>query len=105
MKNLLEVYNDMLASQNVQEQEKVAEAQVASEVDERMEVLTKYAQAADNALAAEFGEDYEEEDVIKLAQLMINHDIEQEEAMEKVAEAYQMGVIMARGFKAEMSNE
>lgn len=118
MVNLLEVYENMKLAEAevtpkvevpevpevpaVAETEKVAEEQV---VDERMEALYKYASLADHYLAEEYGEDYVEEDVIKLAQLMINHDIEQEDAMEKVAELEQAGIVMARAFKAELMKE
>lgn len=100
---LLEVYESMRAAQ--QETEKVAEAQnnVANEVDERMEVLEKYASLADELLTSEYGNDYEEQDVVKLAQLLINHDMEIQEQMEKVAELEEAGIIMAKAFKAELA--
>ncbi len=47
------------------ETEKVAEAQ-EEVVDENVEILYKYAAFADQKLAEEFGNDYTEEDVVKL---------------------------------------
>jgi predicted transcriptional regulator len=101
---LLDVYNNMINSQ--QETEKIAEAQAqATEiVDERMQVLEKYAELADNLLAEEYGNDYEKDDVVKLANLLINHDLEVQEQMEKVAELHEAGIIMAKAFKAELAN-
>ena len=108
MSNLIDAYNNMLESRAVEAEEAVKEAEATQEVDERVEVLAKYAEAADNLLAEEYGEDYNEEDVEKLATLMINYDIEQEEAMDKVAEFEQAGQIMAHAFAQELdriSNE
>ena len=92
----------MLVSRDAEAEEAVKEAEATQEVDERVEVLAKYAEAADNLLAEEYGEDYNEEDVEKLATLMINYDIEQEEAMDKVAEFEQAGQIMAHAFAQEL---
>ena len=97
---LLDVYTNMVNSQY--ETEKVAEATEA--VDERVQVLEKYAELADNLLAEEYGNNYEKEDVVKLANLLINHDLEVQEQMEKVAELHEAGIIMAKAFKAELAN-
>ena len=108
MSNLLDVYNNMLDSRAAEAEEQVKEAEATQEVDERVEVLAKYAEAADGLLSEEYGEDYNEEDVEKLAKLMIDYDIEQEEAAEKVAEFEQAGQIMAHAFAQELdrlSNE
>ena len=108
MSNLIDAYNNMLESRAVEAEEATKEAEATQEVDERVEVLAKYAEAADNLLSEEYGEDYNEEDVEKLAKLMINYDIEQEEAMSKVAEFEQAGQIMAHAFAQELdriSNE
>ena len=51
-------------------------------IDERVEIISQYAATADDLLAQEYGEDYEKEDVVKLATYMLNHDIEAEEAEE-----------------------
>ena len=108
MSNLLDTYNNMLESRAVEAEEQVKEAEATQEVDERVEVLAKYAEAADGLLSEEYGEDYNEEDVEKLAKLVIDYDIEQEEATEKVAEFEQAGQIMAHAFAQELdrlSNE
>lgn len=97
MANLINTYNSMIRAQQA-EIEKTAAA-----YDPKIEVLEKYASLADNLLANEFGNDYGKDDVVKLAGMMINHDIEQEQNMEKVAEYYQAGQIMAEGFKAAMN--
>ncbi|MCK5613640.1 hypothetical protein KAR91_67870 [Candidatus Pacearchaeota archaeon] len=76
----------------VVEEEKVAEE--SGVVDERLEVLEKYAEAADGLMAEEYGTDYEEADVIKLANMMIQSDMEQEETLEKIAELEDQGTIM-----------
>ena len=50
----------------------------------------------------ENGEQYTEDDVIKLACAMIDHDLEVEDNMEKVAELDEAGRIMARAFLSEL---
>jgi len=92
----------MLEARAVEAEDVVKEAEATQEVDERVEVLAKYAEAADGLLADEYGEDYDENDVEKLATLMINYDIENEEAAEKVAEFEQAGQIMANAFAQEL---
>lgn len=110
--NYLELYEAMLEEAT----EKTAEAQ---KIDDQMEGIAKYAAAADeifdeyvNSNGAEF-DDYDEEDVAKLATLMIEHDaavleaqeaeeIEMEAAMAKVAEADQLGRIQAQAFIDEL---
>ncbi len=96
--SLLETYDLMKqAEQEVEisngEQEKVAE---------RMEVLAKYAEVAEEALKAEFGEDYELTDVEKLAEMLIQKDLETNEEEVKVAELVEAGQIMAHSFAEEL---
>lgn len=100
---LLDVYNNMRAAQ--EEQEKVAEVQTEQyqEVDARLEELEKYASFADELLTQEFGDDYSEDDVVKLAELMISHDVEMQQEYEKVAELHEAGIIMAKAFKEELA--
>ena len=100
--NLLEVYEEMVKTATEAEAAEEVQAEEQATVDERVEVLAKYATAADKLLADEYGEDYGEEDVEKLAAMMIEHDVEQEEIVEKVAELDQAGRIMARAFKDEL---
>lgn len=72
---LLSVYNDM-----------VKEAEM-SVVAEQVEVLEKYASAATELLQAEFPNDYTKEDVVELADKLIQRDVELNAQNEKVAEA------------------
>lgn len=103
MSNLLETYENMVATAN----EEAAQEELSKEAEaiqnERVETLTKYAAAADELLAEEFGDDYEESDVVELAQKMINHDLDQEAAQEKVAEYVDAGTVMARAFINELN--
>ncbi|HEC67166.1 hypothetical protein LCGC14_1399900 [marine sediment metagenome] len=78
---------------STEEQEKVAE---------EMEVLAKYAEAAEEGLKAEFGEDYSLEDVEKLAEMLIQRDLEIEDEEVKVAELAEAGQIMAQAFAEEL---
>ena len=104
MTNLLGIYEDMISESREQEAEKQAEAQEHEVVSERMEILNKYATAADGLLSDEYGEDYAEEDVTKLAAMMINSDIENEATAEQVNDYVEAGKIMARSFKAELDS-
>ena len=104
MSNLLETYNNMVAQANeVAEAEEFNKEAEAAE-NARVEVLHKYASAADELLSAEYGEDYNEDDVVELAQHLINNDVAQEEAQEKVAEYVDAGTVMARAFLNELAN-
>lgn len=76
---LLGVYNDL-----------VKEAQVAAEnavIQERIEVLNKYAELATELLNAEFPNNYEKADVVDLADRLIQRDLEIADAQQKTAEA------------------
>ena len=105
MSGLLETYENMVAASEAQAQEEEAVKEAQALDNARVEVLTKYASEADNLLAEEYGDDYEESDVIELAQKMINHDISQEENQEKVAEYVEAGQVMARAFISELNNQ
>jgi|APSaa5957512622_1039677.scaffolds.fasta_scaffold01432_21 hypothetical protein len=87
------------------EAEKVAEEVTEEVVDEGQETLRKYAEGAEGLLAAEYGEDYDENDVIKLAGMMIDYDVEQETMLEKVAELEDMGTIIGQAIKAELAKD
>ena len=104
MSGLLETYNNMVAASEANAEQEEAVKQAEAVENARVEVLTKYATAADNLLAEEYGDDYAESDVIELAQKMINHDIAQEENQEKVAEYVEAGQVMARAFIGELNN-
>lgn len=92
MADLLEVYNDMNKQAEVDELQK-----------ERVDTIVKYASAAEEMLEANYGEDYNEEDVAKLAEFLIENDIAAEDDQEKVAEYDQLGRIMARSFLDEVA--
>lgn len=66
--------------------------------------MAKYAEAANGVLTEEYGDDYTEEDVVKLATYLIDRDIDEEENVEKVAEYVEAGQIMARSFVDELNN-
>lgn len=102
MANLLEIYEDMLQDNQEQHEEALEKTAEDEVTNQRIEVITKYATIADNMLAEEHGKDYTEEDVQELASLLIDNDAEVESQQEKIAEHHQLGIIMARGFKAEM---
>lgn len=101
MGRLLDRYEEVL--------EKVAEEQLEQEpqlTEEQAEIIYKYASVADELLADEFGNDYEAEDVEKLATLMLQHDLaveeQEEQDMAKIAEAEELGIIQARAFANEL---
>lgn len=94
MNKLLDVYNEL-----------VKEAEATPEIDqEKLAEVAKYAEAADTLLANEYGEDYNENDVEELAEMMLAHDIAVEEDEEKVAELDYAGRVMARAFIDELNS-
>jgi len=97
--DLIDVYNNMISDV---EEEKVAE-QEENVVQERMDKLAAYAEKANELLIDEYGEgNYKEDDVTKLASLLIEHDQDYYEKQEKVSEYAQAGQIMAHSFKQEL---
>ncbi len=94
MANVDSLFNKMVEAQ-AKPQEKTAEA---IEVEEKMEVLSKYASAAQEVLTAEYGSNFTQEDVVKLAGKMIDHDVAIEEQLSKEAEASRIGEVMAEAF-------
>ena len=103
MGNLLDIHDEMLKAAAEQSVSVEEEAEAQAVVDERVEVLAKYAEAADNLLTEEYGDKYEQKDVEELASMMITQDLQQEEDVEKVAEYDQAGRIMARSFYDEIT--
>jgi len=105
MSNLMDTYNKMVA--NADEEVKTAELdKEAAELQKnRVGVIAKYAEAANSLLHEEYDTDYNEADVIKLASYLIDTDIEEEEAVEKVAEYIEAGQIMARSFVEELNSD
>jgi len=97
---LLERY-ELMKQAEVVEQPEISEEEVKI-ASERMDVLAKYAEFADEALKAEYGNDYELEDVEKLAEMLIENDLQVEEEEMKVAEIVEAGQIMAHAFAEEL---
>jgi hypothetical protein len=96
MSKLLAVHDQMMK----QAAQKEAEDRVVSE---RVEVLQKYAEYAEALMQKNYPNGHSEEDVVKLAELLIAHDIEEEEEQQKVAELDEAGRIMARAFVDEVN--
>ncbi len=92
MSDLLNIYESM---------NKQAEAD--AEVNQRVDVLNKYASVATELLDEKYPNNYTQDDVVKLAEALIVRDIELEESMSKVAEYVEAGKIMARSFMEELS--
>ena len=103
MESLLDIHTEMLKSASEQTIAAEEDAEAKAVVDERVEVLAKYAEAADSLLAEEYGDKYEQKDVEELASMMIAHDLKQEEDVEKVAEYDDAGRIIARAFYDEIT--
>lgn len=104
---LLETYELMkkaeLENQEIETPEVIEESPEEMKLAEaQMEVLANYAQYADDALRATYGDDYEVEDVEKLAEMLLNHDLAVEEEEEKVAELVDAGKILAQSFAEEL---
>ena len=93
MSNLLDTYEDMQK-----------QAEVQKLVDARMETISKYATYAEDKLREEFGEDFTEDDVEKLASALLDNDISVDESQEKVAEFDEAGRVMARSFLSELES-
>lgn len=91
MGKLVELHNEIL---------KEAEANEAQQ--ERVNILVKYAAYAESLLEEKYGDDYNAEDVEKLAEALIDNDIAAEAYAEKVAEYGELGREMARNFVAEL---
>jgi len=98
MSNLLEKY-EMLKEAEAKEAEASIEKTASAE---ELELIEKYASAADDLLAKEYGKEYSEEDVEKLATKMIQEDLkeasEEEEEFQKVASLVEAGQVIAKSF-------
>ena len=103
MSNLMDTYKNMQKSAEEAANAEALEKEAQETTNARVEVLAKYAEAANSVLSEEYGEDYTEEDVVKLATYLIDRDIDEEEAQEKVAEYVEAGQIMARSFVEELN--
>ncbi len=93
MGTLLEMYENLT---------KQAEEQQVD--DERVQVIEKYAQVAQGLLEKEYPNNFTDEDVVKLADALIQHDIGAEESLEKLAELEDAGRVIARAFIAELQD-
>jgi len=91
---LLQTHEQMLKQAEEQ-------AKMAALVEERVRVIEKYASVAQNLMNEAFPGNHTEDDVVELANLMIQNDMQVEEQQQKVAELEEAGRIMARGFMAE----
>jgi len=92
MSKLLETYENM---------EKEAAEKVIK--TERAEVLAKYASIAEELISEQYEDDqYNEHDVIKVAEFLIESDLDTEDEVEKVAELEEMGKHMANGFVRQL---
>ena len=105
--NLLSVYDEMI-------KQAAAQPEVTNEPEGELteeQILNKYAEAAVEYLVETVGENkFTQDDVVKTASAMIESDqelikqaeaqeeVEVNEAMQKVAEAHELGTIMAQSF-------
>lgn len=103
MSNLMDTYKNMQKSADDAAAANALEKEAQETTNNRVEVLAKYAEAANGVLAEEYGDEYTEEDVVKLATYLIDRDIDEEENVEKVAEYVEAGQIMARSFVEELN--
>lgn len=79
---LLDVYSEM--------QKEAEEAEQTKLVNERVEVLDKYAALATELLHAEYPNDFTQDDIVALADKLIQRDLAIEDQNEKTAEAKQL---------------
>ena len=77
------------------------QAETRAEEQQRVDVLSKYASAAESLLQEMYPDNFTQDDVIKLAETLIVGDIEMEEEQAKIAEYVEAGKIMARSFAEE----
>lgn len=76
---LLDVYNTMI--------KEAADASANAELQERVEILSKYASVATELLQSEYPNDFTKEDVLELSNALIQSDIQGALEQEKQAEA------------------
>ena len=104
MASLMEVYEEMQKTAQEQQVTENVQSEVEGVDNETLQVLEKYAQAAEAYLAENFT-GYNDDHIVKVAQEMIEYDTERFEAMEKVAELHEAGIIIAKSFKAELARD
>jgi hypothetical protein len=71
---------------------------------QRIEFLEKYAALAEDLLSKEYGTEYTPEDVEKLAEVLINMDVERAAEIDRVEEIVKQARYTAKGFAAEIDN-
>lgn len=99
MANVDKLFNDMLSAKEAPI-EKTAEQ---IEAEQKLEILSKYAEAAESALA-KAGEEFNEDDVVKLASKMIEHDAQVEAEQAELAHIEKIGSAMADAFYARLND-
>ncbi len=72
----MDTYKNMQKSAEEAANAEALEKEAQETTNARVEVLAKYAEAANGVLSEEYGDDYTEEDVVKLASYLIDRDIE-----------------------------
>lgn len=99
--SLIETFNQMQAETAEVTREKLAEQEAHEETSERVELISKYASWAEDALTEEYGDgNFTADDVEKVATAKMEEDAYEIYQREKVAEAFEMGQIMYQGFRA-----
>ena len=93
---LLAIHEQMLK----QAEEEKAQTKLA---EERVAVIEKYAAAAQDLMNQYYPKDHTQDDVVELAERMIDHDLGVEEQQQKIAELDEAGRIMARAFADELN--
>ena len=94
--DLLTVHTEML-------KQAAEQAEQSQLVEERVRVIEKYASVAKSLMNDFFPNNHTEDDVLEMADTLIQHDLQVEEQQQKVAELEEAGRIMARGFIAEQN--
>ena len=86
--------------------EMAKQAEKVNEVNElehaRINVIIEKTAQAESLIKEAGITEYTNEDVADVVTALINRDVEEEEAQEKIAQLYEMGQIMARGFDDEI---
>jgi hypothetical protein len=71
---------------------------------QRIQFLEKYAALAENLLTQNYGQEYTSEDVEKLAEALINMDVERAAEFERVEEIVKQARYTAKGFVDEIDS-
>lgn len=105
---LLEKYEQMVKEANT------SKVNTAGELTDE-QILQKYAEAATDLLIKEKGKDkFTDDDVVKVANALIEQDeklikeaeeLQNQEDLQKIAEAHEIGTIMAEAFLARIKQD